>query len=310
MENIYLIVSENRFLIQNKLEKLLGKSKDKELIRYDMKVTPLEQVLEDLDTMNFFTRQKIVVAENAYFLTSERPKNVVEQNVDVLDKYLKNPNPENVLVLTCSKLDERKAIVKSLKRIAKVVDTNIDMMKQMDEELEDYRMSPLDKRYLMDRTLNNYERIVHEIDKIKLFKGEDKNITREDIDELVTKTIDDNIFTLIDAIVKKDKKQAFEIYEDMLLHNEEPTKILILLANKFRLLYQVKVLSKTIFQDEEIGKMIGSHPYPVKLARGIVREFTEQELLTYLDKLAHIDIDIKMGKTYQNIAFETFILTL
>ena len=61
---------------------------------------------------------------------------------------------------------------------------------------------------------------------------------------------------------------------------------------------------------EEIGKIIGSHPYPVKLSRAIIRDFEEDDLLTYLDQLAHIDRNIKMGKTYQNIAFETFILTL
>lgn len=310
MNPIYLIVSEDHFLIQRQIKKTIGESKDQEVLYYDLKETSIEQVIEDLDTLNFFTKRKVVIAENAYFLTSEKPKNSLEQNIDVLTKYIEKPNQDNVLIITCDKLDERKKIVKELKKCAKIIDTNIDILKQIEDELGEYQMSLLDRKYFAERTLNNYERIINEIAKLKLFKGEEKNITREDIDKLVTKTIDDNIFTLVDAIIKKDKKQAFEIYEDMLLHNEEPIKIMILLANKIRLLYQVKVLSKTIYRDEEIGKIIGSHPYPVKLAKNIVRNFKEQELLNYLDKLAHIDIDIKTGKTYQNIALETFILTL
>ena len=310
MENIYVVASEDNFLIQEKIKKLLKDNERSEVIHYDLKEVALEQIIEDLDTLNFFTNQKIIVAENAYFLTSEKPRGVVEQNIDVLEKYIQNPNPDNVLILTCTKLDERKKLVKTLKKQVKVLDTEINLFKLLEEELEDYQMNDQDKRYLIERTLNNYERTIHEVQKIKLFKGDNKNITRKDIDDLVTKTIDDNIFTLVDAIIKKDKKQAFEIYEDMLLHNEEPMKIMILLANKIRLLYQVKILSKTIHRDEEIGKIIGSHPYPVKLAREIVWDFKEEDLLSYLNQLAHIDINIKMGKTYQNIAFETFILTL
>lgn len=310
MERIYVIASEDSFVIHKKIEKIIGNPLDQEIVHYDLKEVPIERVIEDLDTMNFFTSQKIMVAENAFFLTSEKPKNTIEQNTDVLLKYLKNPSPDNTLILTCTKLDERKSIVKELKKVAKIVNVEMDIMSIIKEELEDYQMSIEDRKYLAERTLNNVERIINEIAKIKMFKGNDKTITREDIDTLVTKTIDDNIFTLVDAIIKKDKKQAFEIYEDMLLHNEEPMKIMILLANKIRLLYQVKVLSKTIYRDEEIGRIIGSHPYPVKLAKNIIHDFKEEELLTYLDKLAHIDVDIKTGKTYQNIAFETFILTL
>lgn len=310
MEEIYLLVSDDNFTIQKKIEKLFKKEEQAEIIRYDLKEASLDSVIEDLDTLNFFTNKKIVIAENAYFLTSEKPKNAIEQNIEVLEKYLKNPNPDNVLVLVCSKLDERKSLVKNLKKQAKIIDTEVDIMKQIDEELENYQMDVETRRYLIDRTLNNYERTINEIGKLKLFKGEDKKITKEDIDALVIKTVDDNVFTLIDAIIKKDKTLAFEIYEDMILHNEEPMKIMILLANKLRLLYQVKILSKTIYKDEEIGKIIGSHPYPVKLARAMTKDFKEKDLLHYLDRLAHIDIDIKMGKTYQNIAFETFIMSL
>ncbi len=309
MDRVYVLEGEDSFLIQEEIQKVIGKE-DVEKISYDMKETSIESAIEDLDTLNFLTNKKVVVCYNCYFLTGEKPRNVVEQNIDLLMKYIEHPHPDNLLILVCSKLDERKAIVKKLKTKAKILSLSTNLISLMDRELEDYEISFTDKRYLMDRTLNNPERIMNEIDKLKLYKSEDKKITREDIDCLVPLTIDDDVFALVDAILKRNKKKAFQIYEDMLLHNEEPMKILILLANKIRLFYQVKILSKTIHRDEEIGKIIGSHPYPVKLAREMVFEFQEKELLHYLDQLAHIDRNVKMGKTYQNIAFETFLLRL
>lgn len=310
MNAIYLIVNEEHFLVEREISKIIKNKKDIEVIRHDMKEVSLEQVLEDLNTMNFFTSSKIVIADNCYFLTSEKPKGVIEQDTTNLEKYIKQPNPENILILNCSKLDERKSIVKLLKKEAKLIEGNIDIYQLIKENLEDYQMDRKEQQKLIERTLSHPERTLQELEKLKLYKYDTKIILGEDIDRLVTKTIDDNIFTLIDAIVKKDKPKAFEIYEDMLLHNEEPTKILILLANRIRLLYQVKVLSKTIYRDDEIGRIIGSHPYPVKLAREIIYQFREKELLEYLKKLATIDMEIKTGKTYQNIALEQFILTL
>ena len=310
MENIYVIASQDDFLIRKNIEKIKSKLVGFEEVSYDLKEDSITRVIEDLDTFNFLVSGKIVVAHNAYLLTSEKPKNAIEQNPEILEKYIKNPNSDNVLILTCKKMDERKGIVKLLKKSAKIVDTTLDIYKLISQNLEDYQMDIETQKFLVDRTLNNYERVINELEKLKLYKYDDKVILKEDIENIVVKTIDDNIFALIDSIIAKDKKNAFMIYEDMLLHNEEPMKILILLANKIRLLYQVKILSRTIYLDDEIGKIIGSHPYPVKLARGIIHKFSESDLLKYLHELSNIDISVKTGKTYQNIGLEQFILTL
>lgn len=310
MENIYVIASDDDFLIRKNIDEIKSKLIGFEEVSYDLKEDSLTRVIEDLDTFNFLVSGKVVVVHNAYILTSEKPKNAVFQNPEILEKYIKNPNPDNILILTCRKMDERKGIVKLLKKSAKIVQINLDIYELILENLENYQMDRTTQKFLVDRTLNNYERVINELEKLKLYKYDSKIITKEDVENIVTKTIDDNIFALIDSIIAKDKKSAFMIYEDMLLHNEEPMKILILLANKIRLLYQVKVLSKTIYSNEEIGRIIGSHPYPVKLARAIIYKFSEKDLLKYLHELSNIDISVKTGKTYQNIGLEQFILTL
>jgi len=310
MERIFVIVSSVGFLKTREIKKIANQFPSFEVVSYDMKEVDVKKAIEDLDTLNFFTAGKIVVCEDAYFLSSEKVKTTIEQDLSVLDAYLKSPSPDNILVFVTSKLDERKGLVKLLKSTAKIIEPDVEPIQLIDENLEDYKMSLDTKRYLVDKVLANPERVYRELDKLKLYAFDIREITQEMVDNLVHKEMDDNIFHLIDAILKKDKKEAFQIYEDMILLNEEPTKILILLANRIRLYYQVKVLSKTIYRDEEIGKIVGSHPYPVKLARGVVYDYTEEELLGYLARLSEIDLQIKTGKTYQNIALENFILSL
>ena len=310
MNSVYLLVGEDSFALQQKVSSIQKKYPTFEVVHYDLKETPLERVLEDLDTFSFFTPGKIVVAENAYFFSSEKPRNALEQNTASLEKYLSHPSQENILLLLTSKLDERKAITKLAHKTCHIEEASLDLDRLLTTHLEDYQMDFATREYLKSRVGNIPERLVQEIEKLKLYCYDTKQITKEVIGLLVMETLEDNIFHLIDAIVQKRKQEAFALYEDMLLHGEEPTIILILLANRYRLFYQVKVLSKSLYRDEEIARVIGSHPYPVKLARSVISQYKEEELLQFLEQLASIDFAIKSGKTYQNVALEMFFLRL
>lgn len=309
LKPIYLIVSEDDFLVDQKVKTLLEKHSDYETVKYDLKETSLENVLEDLNTYNFLISHKMIIAFNASFLTAEGSKES-EEVLESFSKYLDNPNLENTLILVCSKLDERKKIVKKTISHAVTLEIEMNIEAFVKGILENYEMSNDTIQYLIEFCRGNYEKIKNELEKLKLYCYDEKKITKSDIDAIVERTIDDNIFNLVEAIVTKNKKTAFEIYEELLKHNEEPIKILILVANQFRLLYQVKVLNKERRSESEIASLLGVHPYRVKLANQKSREYTEKELLLCLNKLADLDSDIKQGKTFQNVGFELFVLNL
>ena len=63
-----------------------------------------------------------------------------------------------------------------------------------------------------------------------------------------------NIFDLIEAIIKKDKKRSLTIYNDIVNYGEEVFKIMISLANQIRLLLQVKILEKE--NDTDIAEQL------------------------------------------------------
>ena len=160
----------------------------------------------------------------------------------------------------------------------------------------------------IDRIGNNPLIIQNEINKIKIYKGNDKNITDEDILNLTIKLIEIDIFKLIDYIVKKDKEKALELYYEMLKMNEEPIKIVVILANQFRIMYQAKELFKKGYSEKDIASILKIHPYRVKLAIQNGRNYTSETLLKYLNDLANIDIGIKTGTLNKDLALELFIL--
>lgn len=306
MDAIYLVVSEDDFLKREALSKLEKKYIDYEVISYDMEESTLDQVIEELDTYQFLSNHKLVIVRNAIFLGSDGK----DFDTAKLEKYIQNPNPDNVLVLVTNKLDERKKLVKLIKQVAIIPNVEIDMRTFLRNHLEDYKMENMEIEYLIARCLNHYEKIERELEKLKLYCYDKKEITKSDIDLVVEKSIDDNIFDLVDAITKKEKSVALEIYQELLLHNEEPLKILVMVANQFRLIYQVKVLKEEQNNESEISKMLGVHPYRVKLAAEKARIYSSQALLQYLNQLAKLDLEMKNGETFQNVGFEFFLLNL
>lgn len=90
----------------------------------------------------------------------------------------------------------------------------------------------------------NLSLLTSEIDKMALYVQDSKLITKEIVEELVAKSLEQNIFTLVDKVISKKIDEALRIYYDLLKQNEEPLKILSIIANQFRLIYQVKGLAQ------------------------------------------------------------------
>ena len=143
--------------------------------------------------------------------------------------------------------------------------------------------------------------------KLMTYKS-DKVINREDVLALCSSNSNNDIFDLINAVVNKDKDSALTVYSNLIKCNEEPIKIIITLANQFRLIYQCKELYKKGNSEDSISKILDVHPYRVKLALEKSRNYSSNVILNYLESLADIDNNIKSGVIDKNLAFELFVL--
>lgn len=310
---IYLIYGIEDFLIQKELTKI-KKENNIETIQvsnYSLEETNIQDVLDDASTLSLFMGKKLIVCENAYIFTSTTGKEK-EQNTKELEKYLENPNPDTILVFIVrkEKLDERKKIVKKFKEKKGIIECNkLTNIKQfIQSEIKPFEANSKIIQLLIDRVGDNLNILSQEIEKLKGYKDIDKVITEQDVLAITIKYIDTNIFTLIENIVNKDKKSALESYQEMIKLGEEPIKIMIMLANQFRIIYQARNLYKKGYSEKDIASNLSIHPYRIKLALEKGRSFTDQQLLNYLDMLADLDIGIKTGTVHKEMGLELFIL--
>lgn len=309
MNNLYLIETNNFKLIEKETAKILKKNgySSNELIKYDLSENSTLALINELDTYSIFQDKKAVLGYDAVFLTTG--KSEIEQNVKVLEDYINNPNPSNLLILACSKLDGKKNICKLIKKKFTTVNLDLDLNDYVKENLDDYQMNLDTINYFISLCGDNIDHIDNELLKLKAFKVEDKIINYHDVSEIVISLNDDNIFDLMDAIVRKDKKRSLKIYNDLINNKVEVIKIMINLSYQFRLIYQVKVLEYK--SDIEIASILNiKNPKQVKAIRYKIKNFKEKELLDNLYELALIDENIKTSKILPETAIPLFIANL
>ncbi len=312
----YVFYGTEDFLIKKEINKLKEKYSidDISVNTYDLENTNIEEIIDDASTVSLFSENKMILCENAYIFTGTTNKKLPEQNMKVLEEYLENENENTILVFVINKekLDERKKVVKSLKQKKQIQEFN--KLNNIDEfitkEFSPYKISKKDITLLKDRVGDNLNLLHQEINKIKLYKDDDLEITEKDIYDLTTKNIDTDIFNLIENIVMKNKAPALESYKEMVKLGEEPIKIIIMLANQFRLIYQARNLYKKGYSEKDISSMLGIHPYRIKLALTKGSKFQDDTLLLYLEKLSELDISIKSGNIDKDLGLELFILNI
>ncbi len=301
---IYLLYGTEKYLIDLEINKIIKQHKIDEIniIKYDLDIDFFKEVIDDCQTISLFSNKKLIIVDNPFTELSKEDENL-------LGNYINSPNLDTILILRCSKLDERKKIIKLLMKKVTVKEfNNTNLIEKVKNMFDDFDIKNDTINLLIERVGSDLNLLHNEIEKIKIYKDNDKNITKEDIISLTHKNIDLDVFKLIDNIVNHDKEKSLELYNELLKNGSEPIAIIVMLANQFRIMYQAKELIKKGYTEKDIASTINIHPYRVKLALQNSRSYNSKVLLKYLSDLAQLDIDIKSGNIDKNLGLELFIL--
>ena len=303
----YLILGNNE-IIKEHINRIIKKNNiNKESISsYDLEIDNIINVLEDINTLSIFSDKKLVIVYNIESLIKKDDKNN-DIYVSELIKYLNNQS-DNILIISGKSLPNRKKLITSFDSFSTKIEANsFDINSYIKELLDDYKMSNNDMELLKTYCSNDLLRIKNEIEKLKIYKLEEKQITRNDIESLVLKDLDKTIFDLINSVEKGTKNRSFDIYKQLKEQNEEDMKILSMLANNYRLIYQIKNLAYTK-TDNEMKEILGiSNPKRISVLRSKGYNYTNKELEGILSYLADLDYKIKNGLMDKETAVYLFL---
>jgi DNA polymerase-3 subunit delta len=149
---------------------------------------------------------------------------------------------------------------------------------------------------------------VQELDKLRHYAYGKQEITKQDIDQVTTKSIETKIFDMLSALGTKKTAKAVEMYNNMIQAKTEPLMILSMLARQFRLILRAKALGADGYGSGDIAKEIGVPSFAVKeyIAQG--KNFKYSSLIQALEDCLDTDIKIKTGQVSPVLGVEMIVL--
>ena len=319
LSNVYLITGKEQVFIKEiqKSFKEIMSAEEREMnfSNFDLEEVSIADLINEAISAPFFGERRLVFAQHPYFLTGEKTKNVIEQNVDLLIKYIQDPTPSTILVIFASydKLDARKKITKQLKKLATVVDAGqmegpvLNRTIKADLNKAGYEIEPAALELLINKTKGNYSLITNQLDKLKLYSLQTKKIDQTAVNELVPQSLEDNVFDLTTQILNKNIYKAEELYNQFLLQKIDPILLVAIIISQLRLLIQIQILSEKGLSEVTIAKNLRLNPYRVKYSYRQAKSLNRKRLQVMYSDCVNLDYQIKSGQGDKELLFDLFI---
>lgn len=321
IQPIYLLYGTESYFIQNivnHIKKQIAETDDQNVSMFDLEETPIEEVITDVETYPFFSETKLVIANHPIFLKAQPDKLPFEHKITALETYIKQPVDYTTLILIApyEKLDERKKIVKQLKKEVTFVECNAikeyeitkwieNLSKNLNIQIDSDAYSVIERE-----SSTNLFLLQNEIEKMAMYVGANGVVTKQIAEELISKNLNSSAIRLIDAVIEQDLKKALAIYHDLVKMKEEPIAFIGLLAFQFRMLLRVKLLKNKGYGQQQLQKQIQAHPYVIKMALQREKRFGINQLKHIMIALADADAKMKQGTMEKNLTFELLLYQL
>lgn len=309
---MYLIYGESFRLIDDEIRKIV--KDEKNIVTLDLSIVTMEDVLTEATYVSMFEEKKILLVKNANFFASGKES---EENIERLLQYMENPVALTTIIFTTyEKIDLRKKITKAFKDKYKIISVSNISLDDLTIKIRDYVKKNGYKigsdviQFIMNCCQNNFDLIYNELNKLFLYYNEPQEIMLEDAKKIISRSLLDNNFKFVDAVIEKNMKKALRILEDLYAIKVDPIALIMLLAREYRLMYSVNILMSEGYRKNNVAKELGLQEWQVDKVLKNASKYYNDDLVYYLKKLAIIDYEIKSGNSDKFLALKTFLLDI
>ena len=313
-------VGQFEWLKKDILKKIGYDPSDLNYSYFDMKEASYDEVELDLVSLPFFADEKIVILDHLLDLTTAKKRNLTDEDLKQFENYLENPSESTRLVIFAEgKLDSKRRLVKLLKRDSQIIEATTpkeqDLKRYFSSQAQELGLQfvgdSLDQ--LLLKSGYDFGESQKNLALLQAYK-EDGQITLEEIEEVVPKSLQDNIFDLTQMILKCQIDQARNLVKDLRLQGEDEIKLIAILLSQFRMYSQVKIFSEEGQSESQIVASLSDlsgrkvNPYQVKFAlrdsRRLSLSFLKQAMMTFIEA----DYAIKSGTYEKDYLFDLALL--
>ena len=305
----YLLYGEEAYLKKQYKDKLtkaiLPEGDTVNYAYYEGKGIQPGELIDLAETMPFFAERRLIVVENSGFFKNASPE---------LADYIRTMPETACFLFVENEVDKRGKLYKAVKEKGRIAEMGRQDEKTLlywiagNVKKEERQIKESTARYLISLVGTDMENLEKEMEKLFSYTLGKSEITIQDIDDICTSQVTNQIFAMVEAVAAKQQKKALDYYYDLLALKEPPMRILYLLSRQFKLLMEVRDLAGKGFDKSQIAKTVGLHPFVVGKYMQQCRDFSETELRSILEDAADTEEMVKTGRLNDMMSVELFIV--
>jgi DNA polymerase-3 subunit delta len=304
---MYLFYGEETFLknsYKNRLKEAIIGDDTMNFSAFEGKGLDTDELIRLADTMPFFAEKRLILIEDSGFFKSAN---------ETLLKYLPQMPDTTCLLFVESEVDKRSKLFKQVKERGYAAELSRQDTTQLARwaagllAKEGKKITGQTMEFFLGMTGDDMENIRMELEKLISYTGDRDVVTDADVRAISTEHVTSKIFDMIAAIANRQTRKAMELYEDLLTLKEPPMRILFLISRQFNQILQVKELQAKGMDRGTIASKLKLQPFVVGRILPQARQFTREQLLSYVELCVDAEEAVKTGRLQDRLAVELLI---
>lgn len=326
LKNCYLFCGIDELLIKENIKTLIKKVINPDFIdlnymKFDgSSLESFDPVINACETLPFMSEKKIVLVYRASFFGEDQNyKGKLSPNeFKTIHKYLKNLPKHCILIfyyIFKSKRDKLGKKIYSVDKDICVVKADRLRGRQLENKVQQFfyergkDIKKLDLRIfcsLMNE--NNLSIIENEVEKLCCYTY-GRNIEREDIKKMFSKSSDEDIFDLVNAISDKKIKDALYMLNELMYKGFKVNYILSMIERQFNLLFKIKMCLEERIPKNEIMKELNiKSEYGYSIMAKQSKKFTINQLKRAVELCLNTERRMKSSSVDEKTEMELLVI--
>jgi DNA polymerase-3 subunit delta len=250
-------------------------------------------IADAAQTLPMFAERRAVLVKRAEGLSAAA--------CEILLPYIQNPAASTCLILTGSKIDQRKKFFAEIKKhgvlveFKRLYDNKLSAFIQGESSAQGKPIDSAAADLLSFLIGNNLQELASQIEKLVVYAGDRPRISLEDVRAVASSSKAFTVFELARYLSARDLHNTLKSLDTLFRNGEETPMMIGALTRHFRQLWRVREMLDRKTAKPDIAREVGINPYFLDDMITQARNFKREELRSIFSELYRCDLASKTG---------------
>ncbi|MDD6038002.1 MAG: DNA polymerase III subunit delta [bacterium] len=264
-----------------------------------------KELIDLAETMPFFADKRLIMIEDSgFFKTGE------EELADYMSQI-----PDTTTFVFCeSEVDKRSRLFKACRDSGKVVEFALQnqelltrwILGRLKRENKNITKSAMEEFFA--RVGTDMGLLDREMEKLLCYTMDREVIELSDVEAVCPQAVSNKIFDMVSAIIECRRKDALEMYYDLLALKEPALRILFLITRQYRILLLLKDMKRRGVPNAQMAKEAGIPPFAVSRSLSQASRLSMESIRHILEYSVEQEEAVKIGQMNEQMAVELVIM--